>query len=338
MTLCGLSLEIQNEHQAARVLERRWIMTGPKYEPDLLNKDGGKDASRDLLPVDYRLARADALEEELTNLREERGKLSARLRELERDAGATLELEKAHQELRSVQVERQLLERRLEDAAGREEEREALRQSFKDLQQQLHETNGLRAEVERLRAKLYKTPLNSGTFPVGTRADALELGLAAPRDLGSELAEFAQHFDAHSAVVADGLGFAVAAAGSSVDSDSLAAVAGEADRLSSQARQILGLAEVTQLTLEDRHGMIAHFRYFAVEDSIMSIVTLGTQVPDQPDLDRIVGLTRHTLTVPRGRGKDTAAPVGNRPSNTVARPSGTLAITGPAANLKVETR
>jgi predicted regulator of Ras-like GTPase activity (Roadblock/LC7/MglB family)/predicted nucleic acid-binding Zn-ribbon protein len=338
MTVGGLSLEIQNEHQAARVLERRWALTEPKSVPSLAGSDTGKDQSRDSLPVDYRLARVYALEEELENLREERAKLSARLRELEHDAGAAIELEKAQQELRNLQVERQLLERKLEAATLRDEEREALRGNLKDFQQQLRETDGLRAEVERLRAKLYKTPLTSGTFPAAPRVDPLSQGLTTPVDLNHEISEFAENAEVQSAVVADGLGFPVAASGNSMDSDGLAAVAGEADRLSTQARQILGLSEVTQLTLEDRDGMVAHFRYFAVEESIMSIVTLGTQVPNKDDLDRIVGLTRHTLTVPRGGSKPDGYHVGNRPSTTVARPSGTQTVLGLPAELKAKTR
>jgi predicted regulator of Ras-like GTPase activity (Roadblock/LC7/MglB family) len=338
MTVSGLSIEIQNEHQAARVLERRWVLAGPESTAKLLGKDSERTPSQDALPVDYRVARTDALEEELESLRDERGKLSARLRELEREAGAAVELEKVQQELRNLQVERQLLVRKLEDTEQREEEREALRHKLQELQQQLRETDGLRAEVDRLRAKLYKTPLTSGTFAVSPRLENLGQEPPSPGDLESELAEFAQHFDVHSAVVADGLGFPVAATGSNTDTDNLAAVAGEADRLCTQACQILGLSEVTQLTLEDRHGTIAHFRYFPVEDSIMSVVTLGTQVPLQEDLDRLVGLTRHTLTEPRGRGVLAPYHGSARASATHPRLSAAQAVLAPVPEFKLESR
>jgi hypothetical protein len=316
MTVCGLTLEIQNEHQAARVLERKWILSS-----QAVHVGTEKGTTQDLGPIDYRLARVTALEEEARQLREERARLSALVRELERDRGASIELERLQQESRSLLVERQLLERKLEDAQQREQEREGLRNQVAELQQSQRSVDGLKAEIERLRAKLYNAPFNSGTFPVGSRVDAMAMGIEPTRDLGSELAELAQYIDARSAVVADGLGFPVGAVGSPVDYTNLAAVAGEADRFGCQARQILGLAEVTQLTVEDRQGQIAHFRYFAVEDNVMSIGTLGTQLPRKEELDRVVGVTRHTLTVPRGYGDPPPEAPHRRASGPSPRPT-----------------
>jgi uncharacterized coiled-coil DUF342 family protein/predicted regulator of Ras-like GTPase activity (Roadblock/LC7/MglB family) len=299
ITVCGLALEIQSEHQAARVLERKWILSAPRCETESTQVVG---STQELGPIDYRLTKVTALEEELHRLREERALLSAKVRELERDRGASIELVRLQQESRELLVERQLLERKLEDAQLRDQDRERLRNQVTELQQSQRNVDSLRAEIERLRAKLYNTPLNSGTFPVGSRVDAIAMGVEPSRDLASELAELAQYIDARNAVVADGLGFPVAAVGDPSDYTNLAAVAGEADRFGCLARQILGLAEVTQLTVEDRQGQIAHFRYFAVEEYVMSVGTLGTQVPRKEELDRVVGLTRHTLTVPRGYG------------------------------------
>lgn len=316
MTLTGLSLEIRSEHQAARLLERRWTEAGARMELAHVAERGRE--VKELAPLDFRLARAEALEEEVIHLREECARMSAQLRELDRDAGASAELSRAQQELRSLMVDKQLLERKLEDAQSRDCEREELQQRLGEQAHLLQETAALKAEVERLRGRLYKTPVTSGTFPVGTRMDAIGQGQQAPRDLNSELAEFAAHADACSAVVADCLGFTVASVGSNDDCDSLAAVAGETDRLSSQASQILGLSAITQLTLEDRQGVVAHFRYFVIEDSVMSLGTLGSRIPPQDDLERIVALARETLGLARGRVE--------RPPEQLNHPSGRVRL------------
>lgn len=335
MTVNGLSLEIQNEHQAARILERRWVMT----ETDAgAVRSAHPESARDGAALDYRLARTAALEEELRQLREEHATMSARLREFGRQAYFSMELEKAQQELRDLQVIRQLLERKLEDAEHRDDERQSLRDRTKELELQLRETQSLRAEVDRLRAKLYKTPLTSGTFPALLRSDSAEDSLNASRDLNHVLTEFAQRFDALSVVVADGLGFPVAATGTTVDGDGLAAIAGEADRLRLQAHQILGLSEITQLRLEDREGQLALFRYFPYEGAIMSIVTLGTDIPSKEDLNRMVGLTCQTLSTPH-RNRDVERPRADlRSSAPVPRESTIRDLQGVTVERKTESR
>jgi predicted regulator of Ras-like GTPase activity (Roadblock/LC7/MglB family)/chorismate mutase len=297
LTMSGLSLELRNEHHAARVLERRWVVGNPSAPAISTRVHGG--SSGELLPINYEVIRNEGMVQELAQLREERAQLSARVRELEREAGAAHELEKLRQDIRAMHVERQLLERRLADAESRTLEHETLERQFEELQLQLREMDALKAETDRLRARLYNTPTSSGTFPIGSRVTAIAAGIIPSTDLVSELEDLAHYFEARSAVVADGLGFPVATVGSNADCEHLAAVAGEADRLASHAKQILGLTEVTQLTLEDRQGTIAHFRYFAIDDNIMSVGTLGTLVPQREELDRVVALTKQTLTTPR---------------------------------------
>ena len=117
MTLTGLTLEIQSEHQAARILERRWVVA--QAQP-LLEHERPSESTG----VDLRLAHAQAVQDELAQQREERASLSDKVRDLERDAGASRELARLRQELRNTQVEKNLLERRLEDAEARDRERE----------------------------------------------------------------------------------------------------------------------------------------------------------------------------------------------------------------------
>jgi len=338
MTLAGLSLEIQNEHLAARVLERRWLLADPQRVSFSAEASHTMNGSGDPGPVDYRLAKTQALEAELESLREERAQLSARLRESERDAGAAADLERMQQDLRNLQVERKLLERKLEDMQSRDQERESLRDAVKELKSQLRETDGLRAEVERLRTKLYKAPMNSGTYPVGSHIEAIGAGLSFPRDLNSELAEFAQHADAQSAVVADGLGFPVAAFGEGHRCDGLAAVGGDADRLRTQARQILGLSEVTHLTIEDREGLVASFRYFAVDETLLNVGTLGNRAPVPEELERFVGITRRALTIsqPRADCNSDSAELGEVRGKS--RASDTRAVVGEHNGRKAQVR
>lgn len=293
MTVSGLTIEIQSEHQAARVLERKWILT--PFESVAVSS-----SSSDPSNVDLRLARTEALENELNQLREERASLSAKVRELEREAGAARELEHLKQELRNALVEKNLLDRRLEDAAARDHEREELYGRIAELQRNRLDADLARAEVERLRLRLYKAPLHSGAYAIQTESYQNELGEPVD-DLDTELQRAALQAEARSAVVADHLGFVVASLGSTHDSEILAAMAGEAERLSSQARQLLQLAEVTQVSMQDRNGTVACYRFFALDEDVMTVAVVGNAAPDESNLDRIVTATLQRLTDPRER-------------------------------------
>lgn len=293
MTVSGLSIEIQSEHQAARLLERKWIASPFEALPAAsTNADGSV--------VDLRIVRAEALENEVNQLREERASLSAKVRELEREAGAARELEHLKQELRNALVEKNLLERRLEDADTRDREREELYAKIAELQGNRLDADLARAEVERLRLRLYKAPLHSGAYAVHSESYHKELG-AEVNDLETELQNVALQAEARSAVVADQRGFVVASLGSTHDSEMLAAMAGQAERFSSQARELLQLAEVTQFTMQDRNGVVTYYRFFALDEEIMTVAIVGNATPDEVNLDRIVTATLQRLTDPRDR-------------------------------------
>jgi predicted nucleic acid-binding Zn-ribbon protein len=294
ITMAGLTLEIQSEHHAARVLERRWIQSpaGPSSE---------LQPSREGTGVDLRLAHAESMQLEMVNLREERAELSAKVRGLERDAGASRELARLQQELRTAQVEKKLLERRLENAEVRDLEREELRAKVADLQQNRLDADLARAEVERLRLRLYKAPLHSGTYATHSESNHNELKARDKTDLGAELQNLFLQAGARGVVVADQGGFVVASVGGGPDAEMLAAAAGEADRFSRQTRQLLELAEITQFTLQDRNGAIAHYRFFAIDEDVMSIAVIGPNVPDEGSLDRVVSAVIQQLTSPRER-------------------------------------
>lgn len=293
MTVTGLTLEIQSEHQAARVLEKRWVLA-PVHSATKLNRSTETGA------VDLRVARAEAVEAELNQLHQERAQLSARLRDLERDAGASRELSRLQQELRSALVEKNLLERRLEDSEARDREREELRAKITDLQQNRLDADLARAEVERLRLRLYKAPLSSGAYAMRPES---YLGDLQPLngDLDGELQNLAIHSLARSAVVADDRGFAIASLNGTDESDVVAALAGEAERFSKQARQFLGLSEITQFTLQDRNGTVAHYRFFAIGEDVMSVAVIGSTVPDEGLIDRVISAMIQQLTDPRER-------------------------------------
>jgi chromosome segregation ATPase len=293
MTVTGLTLEIQSEHQAARVLERRWMLAPAPAMPELAQPSPGTG-------VDLRLAHAAAVQDELRRLSEEHARTSAKVRELEHEAGASRELARVQQELRNALVDKSLLERRLEDAAARDREREELRAKIAELQQNRLDADLARAEVERLRLRLYKAPLNSGAYAVHSESYLEELA-GSDDDLVTELQNMALQTEARSAVVADHRGFPVASLGSTRDSELVAAVAGEAERFCRQARQLLELAEITQFTLHDRNGTVAHYRFFAIDDDVMSVAVIGTSVPEEASLDRVVTAMIHQLTDPRER-------------------------------------
>lgn len=293
MTLAGLSLEIQNEHQAARLLERQWLRTPAQPLVEL-----GKPS--ETANIDLRLAHAESVQLELVQLRDERASLSAKVRELEREAGASRELTRLQQELRTALVEKNLLERRLEDATYRDHEREELRSKIAELQQNRLEAEVARAEVERLRLRLYKAPLTSGTYATHSSSYLDELN-GTDDDVDTALQNLALQVDARGAVVADHRGFPVASLGNSYDSELLAAVAGEAERFSRQARGLLELAEITQFTLHDRTGRVAHYRFFAIDEDVMSVAVIGSAVPEEATLDRVVASVIQQLTDPRGR-------------------------------------
>jgi predicted regulator of Ras-like GTPase activity (Roadblock/LC7/MglB family) len=197
-------------------------------------------------------------------------------------------------------VEKNLLERKLEDAALRDREREELRARLSELQQTRLDADLARAEADRLRLRLYKAPVHSGTY--ATHSDSYHSELSTPSDnLASELQRIALQTEAQSAIVADQGGLTIATHGGARVSELLAASAGEAERFSQQARQLLELAEVTQFTLQDRDGNIVHYRFFAVGDQVLSVATIGQSLPEDAMLDRVVTATIQRLTDPRER-------------------------------------
>jgi predicted regulator of Ras-like GTPase activity (Roadblock/LC7/MglB family) len=306
MTVSGLTLEIQSEHQAARLLERRWLRSS-EADADLAKLRQGPsanerstDATGEVAVLNLRVAHAEAALRELDQLREERATLSSKVRELEREAGASRELTRLQQELRSVLVDKNLLERRLEDAEFRNHEREELRTQIAELQQFRIDAELARAEVERLRARLYKAPLTSGTYAARTESYLDELGSSGD-DVEIQLQRLGLQAEAQHVVIADHRGFPVASLGDSATSEIVAAVAGIAERFSHQARQLLELAEVTQFTVQDRNGTVAHYRFFAIDEDVMSVAVIGRCVPDEPSLDRVVSAMIQRLTDPRER-------------------------------------
>jgi chromosome segregation ATPase len=299
MTVAGLTLEIQSEHQAARMLERRWI-SGPGGSIESVAVQPLGSGEKALEPVNLRVAQAEAALRELEQLREERASLSAKVRELEREAGASRELSRLQQELRGVLVEKNLLERRLEDAEFRDKEREQLRAQIEELQQVRMDADLARAEVERLRLRLYKAPLTSGTYATRSESYLDELG-ASGDDVDIQLHNLGLQAEARHVVIADHRGFPVASIGDTDTSEVVAAVAGIAERFSHQARQLLELAEVTQFTVQDRNGTVAHYRFFAIDEDVMTVAVIGRCVPDESSLDRVVSAMIQRLTDPRER-------------------------------------
>jgi predicted regulator of Ras-like GTPase activity (Roadblock/LC7/MglB family) len=294
-TVVGLRMEVESVHEAARVLGRQ------RYPVVSQRHSGAPDGDSDKREqsVELRLAHATSSMEELERLREERTGLFARVRELERDAGALLENNRLAQELRNTQLQKTQIERRLAESVEEIKERDALRCQVAELMERVREGELLRVDVQRLRARLYKAPVaaSSGIYPAGSGVFS-----DTPEPRGSveqELLGLAKEADARSAVVADGLGFAVAAAGEPGTVERLAAMAGVVGRVGEQARSLLDFSEVVEVTVRDRDGRILHYRFFAMGDDVMALGILGDSVPDQIPMDRVVSATLRSLHEPR---------------------------------------
>lgn len=298
-TVVGLRLEIESVHEAARALERqRYDRDG--VAPIPLASAPSEDPDAREPSVELRLAHATSSLDELKRLREERTGLFARVRELERDAGALLEKNRLAQELRNVQLQKAQLERHLAETGEIVGERDALRRQVAELLDRVREAEVLRVDVQRLRARLYKAPVaaSSGTYPTG--GGGVFSDVAETRgSVEQELLGLAKEADARSAVVADGLGFAVAITGEPSTAERLAAMAGVVGRAGEQARSLLDFAEVVEVTVRDRDGLTLHYRFFAMGEDVMALGILADTVPDQVPMDRVVSATLRCLNEPR---------------------------------------
>jgi predicted regulator of Ras-like GTPase activity (Roadblock/LC7/MglB family) len=158
------------------------------------------------------------------------------------------------------------------------------------------EKAALLGELQRTRARLYKAPTNSGTFAVE------EAGSGSPTERGGvewALGQLVEEVAARGAVVADALGFPVAASGESDLVEQLAAMTGVAARVGEQARSLLTCAEIVEVTVRDRDGLVVHTRFFPVEEDVMAVGVMAESLPEPASVDRVVVRTVRGLTEPR---------------------------------------
>jgi len=292
-TVVGLKLEIESVHEAARALEQQWRRRIAEGQATVGTSQPAKVESAG---TELKLLQVEAVLEEVERLREERTALFAKTRELEREKGASIENLRLVSELRSLQLERSQLVRRLEERSALVEELDRLRIRVRDLERVESEKAVLVRELQRTRARLYKAPTNSGTFAVE------EAGSGSPTERGGvewALGELAEEVAARGAVVADALGFPVAASGESDLVEQLAAMTGMAARVGEQARSLLSLAEIVEVTVRDRVGLVVHTRFFPVEEDLMAVGVIAETLPEPASVDRVVARTVRGLCEPR---------------------------------------
>ncbi len=297
-TVVGLKLEIESVHEAARALERQWRLRsdeghiGAKVASGGLSSDG---------PSNQRVAQAEAVLGEVEALRAERPALFAKIRELEREKGASAENARLLVEIKSLQLDKSQLLRHLEETSGLVDELDRLRTRVRDLERVEAEKEVLARDLQRTRARLYKAPTNSGTFAVEEPCSG------APTERGGvewALGELVEEVMARGAVVADALGFPVVASGEPELVEQLAAMTGMVARVGEQAQSLLDCAEIVEVTVRDRDGLIVHTRFFPVEEEVMAVGVMAAVLPEPASVERVVYSTVRGLTEPRVESQD----------------------------------
>lgn len=93
---------------------------------------------------------------------------------------------------------------------------------------------------------------------------------------------------ARSAALADQHGLPVEVAGDPSPLEGLAAVSGLASQVAHQARQLLPLGEVSQVSLLDTRGQVVLCRLFTCTGDAMAIATFGNAAPPRSAMDQAV--------------------------------------------------
>ncbi len=292
VTLQGLSLEIQNNHQAARELSLQLVQT----RAELL-------AARARTPAEpgssgtsgVSLFQVDSLVSQVAELREEERLLKQKLAELTELAGAAQALEQAHRELRDLRLQNGLLKEQQADATERDLESDQMRRRIWELEREQKERQTLVLELAELRAKLYSAPrwTSNDQRPESSTAPSRGQG---DRNVSQELERLLRDADAQAAVISDEMGFPVVAAGDDAVVERLSALGGEVHRLCEQAQNLLSLSEVTRVILGDRHGLVAYFRFFLGAEGPLSVGTLGKNIPPPSAVEDAVAVAQRLFS------------------------------------------
>lgn len=293
-TLQGLTLEIRSHHEAARDMSHQLLAA--QTELLTLRAHQPRDPNQPVAEAATSL-RAEDLAERVREMREETRELREQVRRFSADAGAAEAMHAMAQDLQQARLQNEVLSRQNDDLSERDQERRDLVRQVEILNAQVQDRQALVEQVEALQSRLYSAPRWMGADDALNDLGPTPTGVG--RNIEAELIRLVHAAQSRAAIVADGMGFPVAASGDATVVEGLAALAGIAHRLAEQGQQLLGISEVTQIALGDRNGVSAHVRFFVGSEETMSVATLGPGLPPPASVDRVVEATLRSFSEPR---------------------------------------
>jgi len=242
-----------------------------------------RDAKVELAAAQAKLAGLQGVAEENRRLRDE-------VAELRTHQEASAELEREQAAHKQVRLDAELMARRLQELLQDQSELGPLRAQAAEASALAQEVEYLRRRERDLEAQLYA----SGAY-ASREMSALsgEVPVVVPdSDLETNLSALVGGESARTAVLADGQGFLIAAAGEEVVQEGLAAFAAVAGELVARARMLLPLADVDSLRVTDANHMVLTCHPFTSAGTDLGVATLGPGEPTSEDTRRaIAGLS-----------------------------------------------
>jgi len=256
-------------------------------------------------------ARIEALETELAELVVQHSRAQQRVLQAERakaelaDLRQKLELaeerlapeghgEKLAKDNQALRLEVELLQGRVAELMTEREELVELAAARELLARQADETEQLRRALAELEARLASAGPETTEEPDAPASDGStppESGSVPPPSssaFGPSMVGLLAGGAVRCAALADNHGLPVEVAGDSALLDGLAAVAGLSQQVAQQARALLPLGEVLELSMLDGWGRVIFCRMFTCAGDPMAIGTYGSAAPNPAQVGAVV--------------------------------------------------
>ena len=293
----------RGRESAAQIVKLKQDLAQAKH--DAKRASGAKDEAAKLREelVELRskaTEQTDRLRKQIAEVTKELEDTRARLAKTaaaRRSASGTMEaVNEGDASVQELKVRLGQAETRAKQVESLEKENRKLKDELDELRPQASGVAEMRQRIAKLQAKLFALGEKSSpsVAPPPIDPDAYPKPAATQSTLRSLL----QPGTTRAVVLADAHGLQVGAEGEPETHEGLAAVTGLMAHLAEQARQLLPLSVVSNVSFRDQNDLIVSCRLFDCQGEGMALATLGTSVPAQVAVDSVVAGVLSTLGQP----------------------------------------
>ncbi len=183
-----------------------------------------------------------------------------------------------------------------------EEENRQLKDQLDEARPQALQIPALTQRIVELEAKLFATGKTADAEPSSKQAAIDAQEYPTPAATQNTLRGLLEQSATRSVVLADSHGLPIGAEGDTELHEGLAAVTGLIGQMASQASQLLPLGVISTVTFQAQHDLHVACRLFECDGDAMALATLGTAVPAQLAVERVVAGVVATFAQPPSVG------------------------------------